>query len=51
MTSEEAKMEGYVAGIRGRPSCLAPIGMHNLAWLRGWIQGRVARSKLTQKTH
>lgn len=46
MTSDDAKAEGYAAGLDGKPSHFAPIGMHNRIWLSAWIDGRVEARKI-----
>lgn len=42
VTLVEARTEGYAAGITGKPSYLAPIGLYEHEWLLAWIDGRVA---------
>ena len=41
MTSAEAKAEGYAEGLAGKPSYIAPVGLHHRAWMSGWIDGYI----------
>lgn len=45
MTSKEARDEGYREALAGKPSHIAPIGLHHRQWMSGWIDGHVERNR------